>query len=599
MSPDGKIVTFYSYKGGTGRTMAVANIAWILASQGKKVLAIDWDFEAPGLHRYFQPFLEDCDLVESPGLIDYFIDFATAARSAANDPSSEWWTPLTSMLRYTYRLNWTFEPPPTSSTAGESSAGSLDLVPAGRQAADYGARVGLFDWSDFYARLGGGVFLEAVKKRLRERYDYVIIDSRTGIADTSGVCTVQMPDDLVICFTLNRQSINGASGVAASVEAQRLKPDGEPGVRIWPVPTRIELAEKERLERARELCRANFQRHIRHLARTDRTTYWGEVEVLYQPFYAYEEVLAVFADRPHQTSSMLTSFERITGRLTDGAVTALADMPENLRAATLRRFLPPAEVAATIPTSSVFISSAVQDRDAAYRIQDRLAASGITSWTDRNVLLGDDLELETSRALAAAEVLVIVIGPPWHSNTPAAREVESFRKWGKRIVPVVVEPAKWDALPPFLSNVQTVKVSKALSVEELEPLVAGLRRIVESSVRQAPDPNDPQKGQWGGQPERNHRRLSAKVWPAGKTWFQIVLAVHSTGPTPLTGQVVFHLHPTFANPDVPVDVENGIAELRMRAWGAFTAGVEVDDGATQLELDLALDPSFPAEFRAR
>jgi cellulose biosynthesis protein BcsQ len=32
----GRIVTFYSYKGGTGRTMLLSNTAWILASTGKK-----------------------------------------------------------------------------------------------------------------------------------------------------------------------------------------------------------------------------------------------------------------------------------------------------------------------------------------------------------------------------------------------------------------------------------------------------------------------------------------------------------------------------------------------------------------------------------
>ena len=38
---EGKIITFYSYKGGVGRTMAVANIAWILAANGKRVLVAD------------------------------------------------------------------------------------------------------------------------------------------------------------------------------------------------------------------------------------------------------------------------------------------------------------------------------------------------------------------------------------------------------------------------------------------------------------------------------------------------------------------------------------------------------------------------------
>ena len=50
-APLGRIITFYSYKGGTGRSMALANIAWLMASAGRQVLVIDWDLEAPGLHR--------------------------------------------------------------------------------------------------------------------------------------------------------------------------------------------------------------------------------------------------------------------------------------------------------------------------------------------------------------------------------------------------------------------------------------------------------------------------------------------------------------------------------------------------------------------
>ena len=57
-SSESRIITFYSYKGGVGRSMALANIAWILASNGKRVLMVDWDLEAPGLHRYFFPFLD-------------------------------------------------------------------------------------------------------------------------------------------------------------------------------------------------------------------------------------------------------------------------------------------------------------------------------------------------------------------------------------------------------------------------------------------------------------------------------------------------------------------------------------------------------------
>jgi len=48
----GTVVTFYSYKGGVGRSFALANIAVLLARWGHRVLTIDWDLEAPGLERY-------------------------------------------------------------------------------------------------------------------------------------------------------------------------------------------------------------------------------------------------------------------------------------------------------------------------------------------------------------------------------------------------------------------------------------------------------------------------------------------------------------------------------------------------------------------
>ena len=69
-SSEGQVITFYSYKGGTGRTMALANVAWILACNGKRVLAIDWDLESPGLHKFFHPFLDESIVSATPGVIE-------------------------------------------------------------------------------------------------------------------------------------------------------------------------------------------------------------------------------------------------------------------------------------------------------------------------------------------------------------------------------------------------------------------------------------------------------------------------------------------------------------------------------------------------
>jgi MinD-like ATPase involved in chromosome partitioning or flagellar assembly len=78
---------------------------------------------------------------------------------------------------------------------------------------------------------------------MRSRYDFILIDSRTGVSDTSGICTVDMPDDCVVCFTLNMQSIIGAAGAARSMQQLRAVP-----LNIFPVAMRVEEAEKDKTD---------------------------------------------------------------------------------------------------------------------------------------------------------------------------------------------------------------------------------------------------------------------------------------------------------------------------------------------------------------
>jgi MinD-like ATPase involved in chromosome partitioning or flagellar assembly len=334
----GRIITFYSYKGGTGRSMALANVAWILASQGKRVLMVDWDLEAPGLHHYFHPFLRDKNLTFSEGVIDIVTNFEGGAVAPKRDDIVEdtgWYLPFADISKYCIPLAWTFP-----------NDGILDLLPAGRQGHSYASRVNSFNWSGFYDRLGGGVFLETVKQNMRRDYDYILIDSRTGVSDTAGVCTVQMPDILVVCFTLNIQSIEGAAAVAGSIRSQRekaaaIQPDYR--FRIFPVPMRLERAEKQQLDRAREFARGAFAGFIDHLSEDKRDQYWGHVYVPYEPFYAYQEILATIADEPGTRDSLLTSFEQLVEFLTDAPVYAKHTLEEKQRLELKEIFLRGAE----------------------------------------------------------------------------------------------------------------------------------------------------------------------------------------------------------------------------------------------------------------
>ena len=80
-----EVITFYGYKGGVGRTMALANVAWLLATNGYRVLMIDWDLEAPGLHRYFYPFSDDPGFERSSGLLDLLWEYVRAGEAPTGE----------------------------------------------------------------------------------------------------------------------------------------------------------------------------------------------------------------------------------------------------------------------------------------------------------------------------------------------------------------------------------------------------------------------------------------------------------------------------------------------------------------------------------
>lgn len=331
----GKVVTFYSYKGGTGRSMALANVAWVLASNGARVLVVDWDLEAPGLHRYFRPFLSDKELtrLESQGVIDLVLDYtARLVERSADTASTEdpaWFAPHADISRWSRRLLW-----PSGREAQTASGGTIAFVPAGRQGPDYAAKVNSFDWAQFYEHHNGGAFMEAVRASMTS-YDWVLVDSRTGVSDTSGICTVQFPDVLVACFTLNYQSIDGTAAVAGSA----LRARADRPLRILPVPTRLDGNEEDKLKAMMAYARRVFDPLMDpRLDAGQREKYWKEMGVPYFSRYAYAEKLAPFEEHVNVSTSTLPAMERLTSYITDHLIRTLAPLPETERAAALEEF---------------------------------------------------------------------------------------------------------------------------------------------------------------------------------------------------------------------------------------------------------------------
>ncbi len=189
------VVTFYSFKGGVGRTMALVNVAFQLAKQGRRVLVVDLDLEAPGLttfdalkpptsaNRGFVDFV--CDYLESnsaPDVRDYLHDRS----DAVGRPEALW------------------------------------VMPAGRLDGRYDARLHSIDWGRLYDQRDGYVLMEDLRAQWQEfvRPDYVLVDSRTGHTDVGGICTRQLPDAVVFLFFPNAQNLDGLRTIVPEVRKQ-------------------------------------------------------------------------------------------------------------------------------------------------------------------------------------------------------------------------------------------------------------------------------------------------------------------------------------------------------------------------------------------
>lgn len=119
------------------------------------------------------------------------------------------------------------------------------------------------------------------------------------------------------------------------------------------------------------------------------------------------------------------------------------------------------------------------------------------------------------------------------------------------------------------------------------------------------DPSDPQKGRWGGQSEREGRRVRATLESVEKDIFYFGLTVESTDKSELKAPVVFHLHDSFPRNVIHVRriVERRYAQLlEWNAYGVFCIGVQVLTGKGKwisLELDLKDLPGLPTRFLNR
>lgn len=556
----GTVVTFYSYKGGTGRTMALANtacaLAWALPTQ-ERVLMVDWDLEAPGLHRFFPPprrrFAQEpahgLGLGSEPGLLDLLEDLARALPEA--EPADE--------DQAERNARAALESLNLERYVGPTEYPQVQLLRAGSDAdGKYSSRVNSFAWEALYRR--APTIYRLLAQALARRYRWVLVDSRTGVTDISGICTALLPDKLVVVFTPNRQSLSGVRELVARALKYRRDSDDGRALMVYPLPSRIEASLEEQRRDWRvgnaEAGIVGFQpvfqelfRECYGLAQCDLTAYFDAVQIQQTPDCAYGEVISVRQDEGDRFS-LARSYREFVKRVTaptapwealtaaqpaaagpvkeppSADAFAAAPVPARQSEVPLTTVPVPEQPSrgAGTPRGRIFMSYASEDRPRIARVAEALSAKGFDVFWDRETLLaGQSWRNEVESALDAADVVLVF----WSRRSVSSAWVQDEAAEGLRrgiLLPVLLD----DVNPPLLFR----SLQALLLTQVSDAQIAQLGKHVEHIATRRP--GDSLSSQAGSAPPS----APARRWPWWVTAATLMVALFMGGVWLLTSQPI-------------------------------------------------------------
>lgn len=187
------VTTFYSFKGGVGRTMSLVNVGLELVKSGHRVLMVDFDLEAPGIETF--------DLQKPKGSSAGIVDYVSDYKATGVSPNVK---------------NYLYE------SINEGYNGRLWIMPSGKHDKNYASKLNKINWDDLYKNDDGYLMMEDMKAQWKKSLNpnYVLIDSRTGHTDVGGICTRQLPDSVVILFVPNEQNLLGLEKVIPIIRSE-------------------------------------------------------------------------------------------------------------------------------------------------------------------------------------------------------------------------------------------------------------------------------------------------------------------------------------------------------------------------------------------
>lgn len=243
------IVVFYSFKGGVGRTTALAAFALARARAGERVFVLDFDLDAPGAGTLISPD----EHPPSKGVVDFLIESPIVGSL--------------DMADYVHRVR-------RAALVGDRG-GEITVLPAGTVDADYLAKLSRLDLEVRRSAHPLSGLLEHIRGL---RPDWILVDSRAGLSTSAGIVLNGIAHGHVLFGTSSHQSQIGLTEVIRHLGEERIIRNLSQAHCLFVHAMVVDVFEVEKAQRAQfdQWLEGVLQRHYFVAAEDDpEDRYWS------------------------------------------------------------------------------------------------------------------------------------------------------------------------------------------------------------------------------------------------------------------------------------------------------------------------------------
>jgi hypothetical protein len=355
---------------------------------------------------------------------------------------------------------------------------------------DYTSLVQSLDWDELYNEHALGTRLEELRSQWIENFDFVLIDSRTGVTDFSGLTTAQLPDILAFLFTANVQSLEGCCQIAErAMAARRNLPVDRPA--LIPLPLVAKFDQREEYDRA-QAWRLRFNERLATFLdvwaprETSKPRLIDLMTIPYVPRWTFGEDLAAVIE-PHDPNGVRSASTPLSYTLeTIAAVLANGFRKIELLSSSRDEYVLTARAALQTRKTEgrarkrVFISYTSRDAPIAHQVQSAISTSGwdSTSWdtTDAAALPPQTL---INQAIEQSDAMIVIVGQ--RASTYQDVEVEAFLRNTLRsskrapIIPLVLPEGKDVLMKSRLADFSAIWLDPNQPIDaQMGPIIARL-----------------------------------------------------------------------------------------------------------------------------